>query len=189
VLKYRLLRTAVGTGADLRAEVNATLSDRQRMDALMQLLRPLVLADGQQAVRLVRRAATQWGIAPARIGLVGFSAGGMVTASVALNQDVESRPDFAAVIYGAGREEVSVPAHAPPLFLLCAVDDEMAVARSLQLYSAWKAAGKSVEMHIYARGGHGFGMQKLGQPTDNWIERFGDWLVGMVASTGSATAA
>jgi acetyl esterase/lipase len=179
VLKYRLLRTHGVTGADVRAEVHATLSNREQMDARMQPLRPLILADGQQALRLVRQQAAQWGLAPNRIGMMGFSAGGVVTASVALEHDAQSRPDFAAVIYGAGREEVAVPADAPPLFLLCAVDDEMAATRSLQLYSAWKAAGHSVELHIYARGGHGFGMQQLGQPTDTWIERFGDWLTGL----------
>jgi acetyl esterase/lipase len=184
VLKYRLLRTAATTGAELRAEVNATLSDRAGMDERMRPLGPLILADGQQAMRLVRGQASTWDIAPDRIGLLGFSAGGSLTASVALDHDAASRPDFAAVIYGAGREEVVVPATAPPLFLLCAIDDEMAATRSLQLYSAWKAAGKSVELHIYARGGHGFGMQQLGQPTDTWIERFGDWL----ASTSSGRA-
>jgi acetyl esterase/lipase len=179
VLKYRLIRTEAGSGADLAAQVRTTLNDRQRMDALMQSLHPLVLADGQQAVRAVRRQASAWKLAPDRIGLIGFSAGGRVTASVALAHDTESRPDFAAVIYGAGREEVVVPTSAPPLFLLCAVDDEMAATRSLQLYSAWKAAGQPVELHIYAKGGHGFGMQTRGQPTDTWIERFGDWFTGL----------
>ena len=179
VLRYRLIRTDPGSGAEVRAQVNANMQDREKMGALTAALRPLILADGQQAVRTVRKRAAEWRLAHDRIGLIGFSAGGMLTAAVALEHDAASRPDFAAVIYGAGRDEVTVPPTAPPLFLLCAADDDMAVRRSLQLFPAWKAAGKSVELHIYAAGGHGFGMQKRGLPTDTWIERFGD-LVGWV---------
>jgi len=172
VLKYRLIRT----GDDLASQVRENLSDRNKMQGLMQLLRPLVLADGQQAVRVVRGRAAAWGLAPGRIGMLGFSAGAMVTTGVALEYDAESRPDFAAAIYSAGRDEITVPADAPPLFVLCAADDDMASARSLQLYSAWREAGHPVELHIYSTGGHGFGMRKQGLPSDAWIERFHAWL-------------
>jgi len=91
--------------------------------------------------------------------------------------DASSRPDFAGVIYGADLAEVApVPANAPPLFILCADDDEMATSTSVHLHSEWRAAGRPVELHIYFKGGHGFGMRKQGLPTDTWIERFGDWL-------------
>lgn len=172
VLRYRLLHT----GDDLAGQVRANLADRSKLAELMTPLRPLVLADGQQSVRTVRQQAATWGIAPDRIGLMGFSAGGMVTSNVALLHDTASRPDFAAVIYGAPGEEVAVPADAPPLFLLCADDDLMATTQSIKLYSAWKASGQPVELHIYAKGGHGFGMTKHNLPTDTWIERLGDWL-------------
>ena len=172
VLKYRLIRT----GEDFPAQVRETLADRNRMAGLMKRLTPLVLADGQQAVRVVRRRAAEWGLAPERIGMIGFSAGGMVTESVALQHDADSRPDYAAVIYDAGEGGPPVPADAPPLFVLCADDDLMASPKSVRLYSDWKAAGHPVELHIYSKGGHGFGMTKQGLPTDGWIERFGDWL-------------
>jgi len=172
VLKYRL----IPTGADLMTQIRETLSDRAKMTALMAEFSPLILADGQQAVRLVRQRAKEWGITPDRIGIMGFSAGGMVTSSVALHHDAASCPNFAAVIYGAPGEEVAVPADAPPLFLLCADDDLMASTRSAQLYSTWKAAGHPVELHIYAKGGHGFGMKTQNLPTDHWIERFYEWL-------------
>jgi acetyl esterase/lipase len=71
---------------------------------------------------------------------------------------------------------VAAPPDAPPLFLLCADDDDMATTASLHLYAAWKAVKRPVEMHIYAQGGHGFGMQPQGLPSDTWIDRFGDWL-------------
>jgi len=179
VLRYRLLHT----GDDLAGQVRTNLADRNQLAVLMEPLRPLVLADGQQAVRTVRQQAAAWGIVPDRIGIMGFSAGGMVTSNVALLHDLESRPDFAAVIYGAPGEEVAVPPTAPPLFLLCADDDLMATTQSIKLYAAWKAAGQPVELHIYAKGGHGFGMTTQNLPTDSWIERFGDWLgvLGLLA--------
>ena len=178
VLKYRLIHT----GDDFPGVVWQNLNDQTKMAALMQPLRPLVVADGQQAVRLVRRQASEWGIAPDRIGIMGFSAGGMVTVSVALQHDADSRPDFAAPIYAAPAEEVAVPANAPPLFLLCADDDDMATANSIRLYQAWRAAGHPVELHIYSKGGHGFGMTKQSLPSDTWIERFADWLRVQFAS-------
>ena len=172
VLKYRLIRT----GIDFPGEAWGNLNDPAKMEMLMSQLTPLILADGQQAVRLVRQRAAQWGIKPDRIGIMGFSAGGMLTAHVALQHEVESRPDFAAVIYGAPGEDVSVPPDAPPLFLCCAADDDMASGVSLKLYSAWKASEHPVEMHIYSKGGHGFGLRQQGLPSDSWIERFADWL-------------
>ena len=146
------------------------------MTELMKPLRPLLIADGQQAVRVVRQHAAEWGIAADRIGVMGFSAGGAVTVNVALQHDAGSRPDFAAAIYSAGWEEIPVPADAPPLFVLCAADDLMAAPLSVRLYTDWQAAGHAVELHIYSQGGHGFGMTRQGLPSDTWIDRFGDWL-------------
>jgi acetyl esterase/lipase len=62
------------------------------------------------------------------------------------------------------------------MFLLCADDDPLAAAEIERLYRAWHDARKPVELHMYAKGGHGFGMQKRGLPVDHWIERLGDWL-------------
>jgi len=173
VLKYRLLRT----GDDFATQVWKNLGDPTRMAALMAPLIPFLLADGQQAVRLVRQRAAEWRLTPDRVGIMGFSAGGTVTATVALRHDAGSRPNFAAAIYPAPLEDVAVPADAPPMFVLCADDDPLVPpAVSLGLYARWKAAARPVELHVYQKGGHGFGMQKLGLPTDTWIERFGDWL-------------
>lgn len=171
ILKYRLIRTR-----DLEKEIAENMGDPQKMGPLMAMLTPLILADGQQAVRLVRQRAAEWGIKPDRIGFMGFSAGGMLTASVALNYTPDCRPDFAAPIYAAVFNEVTAPPDAPPLFLLCANDDDMATNASLILYKAWNAVKRPVELHIYAGGGHGFGMFKKGLPSDTWIERFADWM-------------
>jgi acetyl esterase/lipase len=131
--------------------------------------------DGRQAIRLVRKHAEEWGVASDKIGIMGFSAGGMVTLGTVFEHDKESRPDFAAAIYTPWSGGI-VPTDAPPLFILVAGDDRLASNGSLQLYDAWKSAGKEAELHVYSKGGHGFGMQKKGLPVDGWIERFGDWM-------------
>lgn len=175
VLRYRLVRT----GNDIDAELAEHMRDWSQMTATMEVLNPLILADAQQALRLVRQNAAEWGVSPDRIGIMGFSAGGALTSMLALEHTPDCRPDFAAPIYAAVFEDVTAPPDAPPLFLLCANDDDMATSASLKLYSAWKAAARPVEMHIYACGGHGFGMRKNGLPSDTWIERFTDWLQGL----------
>jgi acetyl esterase/lipase len=110
---------------------------------------------------------------------MGFSAGGGVTAQAVLYTAPESRPDFAAPIYAAVFDEVKAPADAPPLFLLCTDNDEMASRASMLLYDAWKDVKRPVELHIYAQGEHGFGMKQYGLPADTWIERFADWMKGL----------
>ncbi len=165
VLKYRVMPTVEGVPAAEQAERR-------------KLAMALGAADGQQAVRLVRSRAAEWGIAPDRIGIMGFSAGGYVTAAVALGADPASRPNFAAPIYPATPQEVAPPAGAPPLFLVHADDDKTvpAVSHSVRLYSAWKQAQIPAELHIYSRGGHGFGMSRKGLPVDSWPDRLRDWL-------------
>jgi acetyl esterase/lipase len=124
---------------------------------------------------VVREHAGEWGIKPDRIGIMGFSSGGVVSTGVATEHDAASRPNFAASIYGPVLGSVKVPMDAPPIFICCASDDPLVPSRdSVRLYSAWQGAGKSAELHIYAKGGHGFGGQGL--PSDTWIDRFSDWL-------------
>jgi len=175
VLRYRLIETPVDDDI-LSQQMHQNLTDRDRFGQLMQGLRPLIIADGLQAVKLVRRRAAEWGVASDRVGILGFSAGGYVTTGVALEYDADSRPDFAAPIYSSPYEGISVPADAPPLFLAVAHDDAFAASASVPLYSAWSTAGRSAELHIYSKGGHGFGMRKQGLPADHWIDHFGDWL-------------
>ena len=175
VLKYRLLPTEV-SDEDFQRRVEETLLGLNKMREVTRQIGPLAIADGQQAMKVVRQRASKWRIDPNRIGIMGFSAGGRVTIGVVLEHDVESRPNFAASIYGALWEDLAVPAGAPPLFIALANDDELAVDPGVALYCAWRAAGQSVELHIYAQGGHGFGMRKQGLPADHWIDRFGAWL-------------
>jgi acetyl esterase/lipase len=133
-------------------------------------------ADGRQAIKVVRQRAKEWGIKPDRIGIMGFSAGGIVTRSAATDYDADSRPDFAAHVYAPVLGEIKVPKDAPPLFVLCAADDQLAEASCVRLYGAWRAAGRPAELHLYEKGGHGFGMARWGLPVHGWVERYGDWL-------------
>ena len=85
-------------------------------------------------------------------------------------------PNFAAPIYGGSTNGLPVTADAPPLFIAVADDDQMFSGSSAKLYLEWKAAKRPAELHIYAKGGHGFGLTNRGWPVDSWIDRFGDWL-------------
>lgn len=167
VLKYRVMRTG-----------DPDEKDPAKMAARRKELIPLAIADGQQAVRLVRSHATEWNVAPDRIVLMGFSAGGYVTAGVALQHDADSRPNYVAPIYPGTPDDVTAPADAPPMFIVHADDDQTVapIDTSVRLYAAWKKVGIPAEMHIYSRGGHGFGLRKRNLPVDTWPDRFRDWL-------------
>ena len=140
-------------------------------------IRAMAAADGLRAIEVVRQHAAEWRLDPAKVGIMGFSAGGYVAVQAALDHTAANRPAFVASIYGCceNAAEVKVPDDAPPIFFLHAYNDPVS-ASSPSLFLAWKAANKPAELHTYAAGGHGFGMPKHDQPTDNWIERFGDWL-------------
>lgn len=190
VLKYRLVDTGA-TEADFQnalARFFENINKRQKEPAKGKILKndpeadivvPLAIEDGKQAIRVVRERALEWGLASNRVGIMGFSAGGIVASEAALHYDAACRPAFVAPIYGSPAFEYVVPSDAPPMFILCASDDAMFATRSIDLYSRWLAAGKRTELHLYNTGGHGFGMNKRGLPVDNWIERFGEWLKGL----------
>ena len=140
---------------------------------------PLSIADGVASLAYVRKHAADWGLAPDRVGIIGFSAGGTVAAGVGFSFTPESRPAFVAPIYAAasGMKGLPVPADAAPIFIAAATDDQLHLSPdSVQLYNQWTAALKPAELHLYEKGGHGFGMRKQGFPSDHWIDRFGEWL-------------
>jgi acetyl esterase/lipase len=173
VLKYRLVEAK--TDDPLREAFT-----RGKLDDIVAPIIPLAMADGLAAVGHVRQHARDFGVNPQRIGIMGFSAGGTVTASVAYNYTRATRPDFVAPIYLAYSWTIKsngVPAVAPPMFILAATDDQLKLAsHSVDLYRDWTVAKKPAELHMFAKGGHGFGMKKQNLPTDHWIDRFADWL-------------
>ena len=170
VLKYRV-----------RRDPDVPLADESEdFAARLQALEPLgkiAAADGIQAMRYLRKHARELHIDPDRIGMMGFSAGAMTTMSVVMEGQDGDRPNIAASIYGAMTGETP-PGNAPPLFLVHARDDAVVpLAESLDMESAWNAAGLPVELHVFEAGGHGFGAVEQGEPSDDWLDHFEGWLV------------
>ncbi len=153
-----------------------------------------IFSDGKRAVRTVRARAGEWGVDPNRIGMIGFSAGSHLTASVTLNSDagdaeaadpierVSCRPDFIGLLYGAfGDWPAELPA-LPPLFLMQANDDRLfkdPEATWIRFAKAWTQASVPFEVHHYAKGGHGFGMGVFGGACGAWPEAFKQWMKSM----------
>jgi acetyl esterase/lipase len=135
------------------------------------------IADGIQAVKVVRQHATEWGVLPDRIGFIGFSAGAMVTTGVLLQADAATRPNFVALLYGGPFGVMpSIPAKLPPIFMAWAQDDDLVLEAVTKFHDALVTSGVKPETHIYSSGGHGFGMKKQGTTSDFWIEEFYWWL-------------
>jgi acetyl esterase/lipase len=176
VLRYRL----VPGGEDPIAEM-AEKAQRDPGRALgdMERVAPLAATDGESAMRLVRARATEFGVDPDQVGFMGFSAGGNVAMRVAYTGDDAARPSFVAPIYATvqGVELVEPPPGSGPIFVVAATNDLLGLADdSVAIYDRWRSAGLSAELHMYADGGHGFGMKTQHLPSDTWIERFGEWL-------------
>lgn len=132
--------------------------------------------DGAAAIGLIRAEANRFGVDPHRIGFVGFSAGGWVALATARASGPE-RPDIVAAVYPAHPPDFAAETGAPPLFLSAATDDPLLpVETQLDVYRAWRKARRPVELHLYARGGHGYGVDRQGAPSDAWIEAFEAWL-------------
>ena len=174
VLKYRLAQT----GEDATAEFTALWADKAKFKEMADKEVPLADADGLAAVTYVRQHAKEFGVSPDRVGIIGFSAGGAIVDYVAMHYAAESRPEFVAPIYAGGSTaDDPVPADAPPMFIAAASDDALGLApASIAMYMKWLNAHKPVELHMYAKGSHGFGMRKQNLPTDHWIDRFAEWL-------------
>ena len=175
VLKYRLVRSLT---ADPVAEMGSNWGSPAFEEESGKLI-PLAIADGRSAIAYVRRHADKWRIDPNRIGIMGFSAGGTVAGATAYGYDQTNRPDFVAPVYAFFPKEFQgkLLHDAPPAFFVAATDDGLDLApHTVGLYQQWMEAKKSAELHLYAKGGHGFGMRVNNTPSDKWIDRFGDWL-------------
>ncbi|MDB5298697.1 MAG: esterase/lipase [Phycisphaerales bacterium] len=166
------------------------------------------LQDAQRAMSLVRSKAGEWGIDGKRIGMLGFSAGGNLTALACTNYDrrtyepvddvdkVSCRPDFGVLVYPAwlvedGKDQLKpdfrVNSQTPPMFLVHANDDGITAANSAVMYLALKRAGVPAELHIYATAGHGFGLRPTDRPASAWPQRCEGWMKsqGLLASHAS----
>jgi len=132
------------------------------------------IADATAAFALIRSRVKEWNVDPAKVGMVGFSAGAMLTLSTTLyGKDVH--PAFIGTIYGP-LGQVNVSADAPPLFIALAADDPIFGNSGYGLIGSWKAAKRPVEFHLYEQGGHGFGMYPKETTSTGWFEAFASWL-------------
>ena len=175
VLKYRLVHVASDDPVKEWTEALSKEEGQKKMGAAI----PLAIADGKTAIAYVRAHAAEYRVLPDHIGIIGFSAGGTVASSAAYDYTFANRPDFVAPIYAYMPPSLqkNILPDAPPMFLVAATDDRLGLSsHSVDLYTKWTTAKHSAELHLYAKGGHGFGMRKQNLPSDTWIDRFGDWL-------------
>ena len=175
VLKYRLLPTPANPDAAARemgARVMASVKDPSSPPALSD---PAATEDALAALKLVRARAGQWGVDPARVGMIGFSAGAMTALNAALASDPAARPAFFGYVYGP-QLAVAVPAKAPPMFAAIAFDDSLFPNQGFAVETAWHKAGVPVELHAYQAGDHGFGTGKAGTTSTGLLPQFRLWL-------------
>lgn len=175
VLQYRLVH----------CETNLPLKERdgKRRDTggFVRLVAPVIpqaIEDAKLSIAYVRKHAAEWGLSPNRIGIMGFSAGGALAVASAFDFTSENKPDFIAPIYPyvPPTLKLTVDEQTPPVFIAVATDDDYhLVPTSIDLYTKWLQGGRPAELHIYSKGGHGFGMNKNNQPSDTWINRFEEW--------------
>jgi acetyl esterase/lipase len=158
---------------------------------------PGALQDAQRALSLVRSKAAEWNLDANRIGMLGFSAGGQLTATLSTNYEkrayekidsvdqVSCRPDFSVLIYPGGvlekgkdelRADIRVTKETPPMFFAHAENDPVQVENSVMLFLALKKAGVPADLHVYATGGHGFGLRPTVQTCSTWPKRCEDWM-------------
>ena len=176
VLKYRL---APSQTDDPVRELMGKMGDFEKLDKENEPFIPLAMADGLTAVKYVREHAKEFDINPEKVGFMGFSAGATLTMSVVYNATEENRPNFVAPIYAYEPAIIGskVPAVKTPIFVAVAGDDQLGmVPFSLNIYKKWFEAKQPAELHVYEKGGHGFGMRIQNLPTDTWHERLGEWL-------------
>lgn len=165
VLKYRLIHT--GPGAETSDPATAGPQAGQNV-------RELAGEDGRKAMELIRTRAEEFHIQPNRIGMIGFSAGGGPIRA-AMEGEAKTRPNFAVLIYAAGKADrtVTTPEGAPPLFLAVAADDAEYEA-SVKTFMAWRTAKIPVELHIFQMGAHGF--VNKGGAADRFMDRVAEWM-------------
>ena len=179
VLKYRLNQTPEdmpGFERSMAAMFSGTAArpPRPSTPEAMAAAIPPQLEDARAAFALIRRRAGEWRVDPNRIGMVGFSAGAMLTLTTALaGQD--AKPAFIGDIYGPVGA-MTIPADAPPLFVALAADDPFFGNGETGIVKSWMAAKRPVEFHLYEQGGHGFGMYPKTTTSTGWFDAFVSWL-------------
>jgi acetyl esterase/lipase len=167
VLKYRVRPFQTDSGEPP--------TDIGEIFRLLEVHRKIAVMDANQSVRLLRERADDYGIEPDRIGMIGFSAGGIATIGVLLEGEASARPNFAVPAYALMLIDKPAPPNAPPLFIVGAQDDPLA-GDGPKLYNLWTQSQRPAELHMYAQGSHGFGMRPKDLPVDQWPCALESWL-------------
>jgi Esterase/lipase len=176
VLKYRLIPTPPDDRAAMQFMAQRLAAAVRGTEPGAKLEKPEVTDDALAALRLVRERAGGWGVDPAKVGMIGFSAGAMTALNVVRATPPGEGPAFFGYIYGP-QDAVAVPAGAPPLFDAIAMDDPLFPTRGFGIVEAWRAAKRPVELHAYQKGYHGFGgLGRPGTSTTLLMEEFHSWL-------------
>ncbi|EPR15026.1 esterase [Sphingobium indicum IP26] len=177
VLKYRLRQTPADmAGFERSMQEMFSGAARAPLPAPASAATDLApqLADSTAAFRLIRARAAQWHVDPDRIGMIGFSAGAMLTMATTLSA-TEAKPAFIGNIYGP-LGSMTVPQDAPPMFAAIAADDPLFGNRDFKLIDDWRTARRPVEFHLYEQGGHGFGMYPKATTSTGWFDAFVRWV-------------
>ncbi|WP_454884744.1 alpha/beta hydrolase [Sphingomonas oryzagri] len=176
VLKYRLHPTPADMPGFERSmrEMFSGVARRPPPDphAPAASLAPQI-ADADAAFALVRANAAKWHVDPDKVGMVGFSAGAMLTLTTTLAD--RDKPAFIGIIYGP-LAPVKVPDDAPPMFAALAADDPFFAHGGFGLIDSWMTAKRPVEFHLYEQGGHGFGMYRKETTSTGWFDAFAGWM-------------
>lgn len=178
VLKYRLNPTPRDdkTWSDDMAKMFAQIMAKPAGTQPPDIKDPAATDDALAALKMVRARASEWGIDPHRVGMIGFSAGAITSLNAVLQgSDSGAGPDFFGFIYGP-MAAVKVPAAAPPMFAALAMDDPLFGNGDFGIASGWRAAKKPVELHVYEGGGHGFGMGRPGTTSTLILPEFIGWM-------------
>ena len=178
ILKYR---TYPRKGSVIKWSQTLWNKPQMAIDSAKIIL-PYSSKDALSAIELIRNNASKYNINPNKIGLMGFSAGGAVTMEAAYTSVIKNQPNFIAPIYPWMDivDNQKVPLNKPPAFVSCANDDPLELAApSVQIYQDWILAGAEAELHMFSKGGHGYGMNKINAPVDRWSQLLIDWILAL----------
>lgn len=178
VLKYRTVPVNTDNPFDMFASTRTAAEwDKEATPYI-----PIAIEDGKEALRFLKTHAQEYRINSDKIGILGFSAGALVALGTTFSHEKICQPSFAASIYGDLRKEFfgRVTSELPALFLACAQDDDFGfIPVTLDVYNLWYSVGAPIEMHLFSKGGHGFGIGIPDNPASNWPQVFLTWLLSL----------
>lgn len=174
VLKYRLNESPRDSKAYMKF-LSQRMAQASQPAKVAEIKEPRATQDALAALAMIRGRAQEYRIDPARVGMIGFSAGAMTTLNAALEGQGDARPAFIGYIYGP-MTAITVPADAPPMFNAIAMDDSLFKKQGFGIVEAWRNARRPVELHAYERGDHGFGSGRPGTTSTGIIPQFVAWL-------------